>query len=164
MFFGLYAYFRGMDITLSIKKTDVYDEVAKTTSYVGLKQIDADDKLYDRVFTTDADRDLLERFWQEACNAVTDEFKQFIISQPGQTDNGIFTVDMSMPSSFDVNLVSSVEQSLFSFFINLITAKWFSISNKGDAEHYQQEALASGNEVRRKIFYRKKPQRVIPID
>ena len=105
-----------MDITLSIKKIDVYDEVAKTTSYVGLKKIDADDKLYDRVFTTDADRDLLERFWREACNAVTDEFKQFIISQPGQTDNGIFTVDMSMPSSFDMNLVSSVEQSLLSFF------------------------------------------------
>ena len=153
-----------MDITLSIKKIDVYDEVAKTTSYVGLKQIDADDKLYDRVFTTDADRDLLERFWREACNAVTDEFKQFIISQPGQTDNGIFTVDMSMPSSFDMNLVSSVEQSPLSFFINLITSKWFSISNKGDAEYYQQEALASGNEVRRKIFYRKKPQRVVPID
>ena len=146
-----------MDITLSIKKIDVYDEVAKTTSYVGLKKIDTDDKLYDRVFTTDADRDLLERFWREACNAVTDEFKQFIISQPGQTDNGIFTVDMSMPSSF-------VEQSLLSFFINLITSKWFSISNKGDAEYYQQETLASGNEVRRKIFYRKKPQRVVPID
>lgn len=126
--------------------------------------------MYDRVFTTDADRELLERFWREACSAVTDEFKQFIVSVDtptiNQEDNksGMYTVGMSMPSSFDVNLVSSVEQSLLSFFINLITAKWFSISNKGDAEHYQQEALASGNEVRRKIFYRKKPQRVIPID
>lgn len=153
-----------MDITLNIKKIDVYDEVAKTTSYVGLKQIDADEKMYDRVFTTDADRDLLERFWKEACSAVTDEFKQFIVSSPVQTEEDAFTVDMYMPSSFDINLVSSVEQSLCSFFINMITAKWFSISNKTEAEHYQKEAIASGDEVRRKIFYRKKPTRVIPID
>lgn len=153
-----------MDITLSIKKIDVYDEVAKTTSYVGLKQIDADEKMYERVFTTDADRDLLERFWKEACSAVTDEFKQFIVSSPLKTEEDAFTVDMSMPSSFDINLVSSVEQSLCTFFINTITAKWFSISSKTDAEHYQQEAIASGDEVRRKIFYRKKPTRVIPID
>lgn len=153
-----------MDITLKIKKIDVYDEVAKTTSYVGLKQIDADDKMYERVFTTDADRDLLERFWKEACSAVTDEFKQFIVSSPLQTEEDVFTVDMSMPSSFDINLVASVEQSLCSFFINMITAKWFSISSKNDAEHYQNEAIASGDEVRRKIFYRKKPKRVIPID
>lgn len=159
-----------MDITLNIKKAVVYDEVAKTTAYVGLKQMDNDSKTYDRVFTTDDDRDMLERFWRESCSSATDEFKQFIISVSTPANSQIidntevYTIEMSMPSSFDEKLVASVELSLMSYFINLITAKWFSISNRGDAEHYQQEASASGNEVRRKIFYRKKPQRIVPID
>lgn len=164
------SYFCGMDITLNIKKAAVYNEVAKTTSYVGLKLMDEDSKTYERVFTTDDDRDMLERFWRETCSSATDEFKQFIISvsNPENSqvidDTEIYTVEMSMPSSFDVKLVMSVEQSLMSYFVNSITAKWFCISNRKDAEYYQQEAVASGDEVRRKIFFRKKPKRIIPID
>lgn len=159
-----------MDIALNIKKSTVYIEVAKTTSYVGAKMMAENENAYSQVFTTDDDRDMLERFWKESCSSVTDEFKQFIQSVSPPTNgpaidyNEVFTVEMSMPSSFDERLVPSVEQSLTSFFVNLITAKWFSISNKGDAQYYQKEASAAGNEVRRKIYYRKKPQRIIPKD
>jgi hypothetical protein len=49
-----------IDIILTVNKEKVYEEVAKTTSYTGAKM---DDELaYDRIFTTDEDKSMLERF------------------------------------------------------------------------------------------------------
>ena len=42
---------------LSVKKEDVYNEVAKTTSYTGAKM--DDDAAYDRIFTTEDDLSLI---------------------------------------------------------------------------------------------------------
>lgn len=159
-----------MDISLKIKKATIYNEVAMITSYVGAKMMTENENAYSQVFTTDDDRDMLERFWKEACSSVTDEFKQFIKSvsppanDPINNHNEVFIIEMSMPSSFDEKLLPSIEQSLTSFFINFVTAKWFNISNKVDAKLYNEEAYYYKNEVRQKIYYRKKPRRNIPTD
>lgn len=158
-----------MQITLNIKKASVYDEIAKLTGYVGSKtDEDIVGKTYDRVFTTDDDKLLLERFWREACNSSTDEFKQFIssVSNPSNSqtvdETEVYNIVMNMPSSFDQNLSPSIESSLFSYFVNTIACKWFAISDKAQTEYYKTEALNNGNEVKRKIYYRKKPVRVVP--
>jgi len=158
-----------MAVTLNIKKASVYDEIAKLTGYVGSKtDEEIIGKTYDRVFTTDDDKLLLERFWREACNSSTDEFKQFIssVSNPSNSQTvdeaEVYNIVMNMPSSFDDNLSPSIESSLFSFFVNSIASKWFAISDKAQTEYYKSEAINNGNEVKRKIYYRKKPVRVIP--
>ncbi|WP_321331876.1 hypothetical protein [uncultured Bacteroides sp.] len=157
-----------MNITISIKKAAVYDEVSKLTGYVGSKTVEDTGKSYDRVFTTDDDKLMLERFWREACNSSTDEFKQFIssVSIPSNVqtidDAEVYEVVMDMPSSFDALLTSSIEGALNSYFVNMITSKWFAISNSQQMEFYRNEALSNGNEVKRKIYFRKKPIRIIP--
>jgi hypothetical protein len=149
-----------IEITLNIIKADVYKEVAKTTSYTGSKMMH-DDEAYDRIFTTDEDRQMLERFWTEACNGATEEFKQFIleVSDPTGTD---YEVTLELSSSFDKNLKSSIETSLFSYFVNSIISKWNKFANKGESESYATDADAAMLDVRSKIFFKKKPKRVVP--
>ena len=60
------------DIRISINRDEVYEEVAKTTAYIGGKSLDANGKsLYDQVFVTDADREMLEGYWNAAINDVS---------------------------------------------------------------------------------------------
>ena len=60
------------DIRISINRDKVYEEVAKTTAYIGGKNLDANGKsLYDQVFVTAADRDMLEGFWHDAIGDVS---------------------------------------------------------------------------------------------
>jgi hypothetical protein len=154
-------------ITLQVNKANVYDEVAKTTSYVGVKMKD-DETAYDRIFTTDDDRMMLERFWVEACNAATEEFKPFIISVSEQPEShGVelernYQVELELSSSFDTRLQGSIETSLFSFFVASIVAKWCKFTNKAETESYAKDATAAMLDVHSKIYYRKKPQRIIP--
>lgn len=157
-----------MDVVLNIKKAYVYDEVAKLTGYVGAKTIEDTGKAYDRVFTTDDDRLMLERFWREAVGAITDEIKRFITNVSTQ-DNAqtvdiseVWTANLEMPSNFDNNLIDSINDSLFSYAVNSIVSKWFAITNKEEADMYSGMAVNCGNEAKSKLYYRKKPKRVVP--
>ena len=157
-----------MDVVLNIKKAYVYDEVAKLTGYVGAKTIEDTGKAYDRVFTTDDDRLMLERFWREAVGAITDEIKRFITNVRTQANaqtvdiSEVWTANLEMPSNFDNNLIDSINDSLFSYAVNSIVSKWFAITNKEEADMYSGMAVNCGNEAKSKLYYRKKPKRVVP--
>ena len=158
-----------MDIEINVSKINVYDEVSKTSSYTGAK-MDDDGSAYMRIFTIDEDRIALERFWNEACNAVAGLLKPFVseiseIKESHDIDiSKDFSATLSMPNSFDKILVPSINTSLFSYFTNYIVGKWFEYVNKDDSSAYLQNAAAMLEDVRSKIYYRKKPRRIPPTE
>jgi len=153
-----------VNITLTVDKAAVYEEVAKTTSYIGQK-MDDDATAYDRIFTTDENQEVLERFWVEACNAATEQFKPFIITVSRNTEDGkedTFTVEMEMSSKYDINLTSGINTSLFSYFVSYIVARWNQFTNKKEVDTYVGDAASIMDDIMRKIYWRKKPVRVAP--
>lgn len=155
-------------VELNINKANVYVEVAKTSSYSGAKMIDENPNAYEKIFTTDEDRMLLERFWREACNQVTDLLKPFITAVSELSEShGIdisadYTATLSLSNSYDTNLTNSIESSLFSFCTNYIIAEWYKFTNKQEASSFAKEAAAMLLDVKAKIYFKKKPTRVAP--
>lgn len=155
------------EVNLSINKSSVYEEVAKTTSYTGAK-MEGDETAYDRIITTDDDRTMLERFWREACNAATEQLKPFVVSVSEQPEVNTlsmeqnYDVKLELSSSFDMSLRDSIETSLFSFFVAVIVSKWYKFTNKQETESYASDAVGMMDDVMRKIYYKKKPKRVKP--
>lgn len=152
------------NITLTVNKANVYTEVAKTTSYVGAK-LGSDEGAYERIFTTDADRMMLERFWVEASNLATSRFMEHLVSVSQHSEShGVelsqnYEIELNLSSSFNTELVNSISSSLFSFFVYYIIGKWFEFTNKSEADTYILEASAQMDSIIQKIYYRKKPQR-----
>lgn len=157
-----------MRITLTVNKANVYDEVAKASAYAGAKKMAEDATSYDRIFTTDEDRLLLERFWVETCNNTTNHLKQFVVSVKTQPiSHGIdlsrnYNVELDVSSAYDPVLTESVETSLYSYFVLAILAKWYALTNKVETEATALEAAASMNDVLQKIYHRKAPVRITP--
>lgn len=154
-----------IEVKLKICKRDVYEEVAKTTAYTGAKKVE-DEASYDRIFATDADRLMLERFWRESCNAVTDQLKEFITdvrSQPSISTmvdlDCNYEIKLSLSDLFDVTLTDSINSSLFSFFVESIISKWYLITNKEEAEAAATNAVGMLGDAVHKIYNRKKPTR-----
>lgn len=144
-----------IEITLNIEKEKVYTEVAKTTSYTGAKM--DDDDAYDRIFTTDEDRGMLERFWDECKNTVCNSMKKLLSSE--NEANGEFVLSLELSDAFDMALTKSMQRSLFSFFVMNITAKWYTFTNKEEATGYATEAATYLDDIMRKAFFKKKPVR-----
>lgn len=146
-----------MEITLSVNKTAVYNEVAQTTAYTGDK-MDKDETAYKRIFTTDEDQSELLRFWDEGKNTLCQGLKNFLPVE-SEDEEGKYSVTLDLSSSFDSGLQPSMERSLFSFFVMSITAKWFAYANKEEAASYASEAAAHLEDIMRKAYFKKKPTR-----
>ncbi|MFA6812975.1 MAG: hypothetical protein WCR45_07785 [Bacteroidaceae bacterium] len=155
-----------MDITLSVAKSAVMNEVAKQTSYIGMKITTADgSNAYDQVFTTNDDYSMLEKYWRESVNATTGNLRKFIktVSDTPPTssvDNTeVFSMVLNMPNRYDNSQTGTIQSSLFNYFVNSITAKWLGVAYKTDAEYYDKYASTNMIEILNKIFYKKPVQR-----
>ena len=143
------------DIVLTVNKEKVYEEVAQTTSYTGEKM--DDEHAYERIFTTDEDKSMLERFWNESKNTVCNSLKKILLSEIEAS--GEYQLSLGVSSSFDEALTESMNRSLFSFFVMSITAKWYTFTNKEEATGYATEAAIYMEDVMRKAFFKKRPIR-----
>ncbi|MBR4040825.1 MAG: hypothetical protein IKJ09_00725 [Bacteroidaceae bacterium] len=158
------------DVRIDINKTNVYNEVSKTSAYIGSKLMHVDAGSYSRLFVTDEDYLMLERFWCEACNVVTDLLKPFIVDVNGThaMSNSLqigdnYIVTLLLPDNYDNTLTSSIENSLHNFFVSAIIGKWFRLAaNKEESETYLTEAGKMLENVRRMLYHRRKPIRIRP--
>ena len=155
-----------MDITLSIPKSSVMNEVAKLTSYIGAKIITEDGgNAYDQVFTTNDDYAMLEKYWREAITATTGNLRKFIktisaVPQGSIVDKEeVFEITLKMPARYDDIQTGAIQSALFSYFVNSITSKWLSLTHKSEVELYDAYATANMKDILLKIFYKKPAQR-----
>lgn len=143
-------------LSIDISKDRVYEEVAQTTSYTGAK-MEGDSRAYDRIFTTDADRSQLERFWTESCASACGALKKYLADTDDSPTGYVMRLELS--ASYDDTLSDSIIKDMESFFVMNITGKWFSFSNKPEAGEYVSAAAGFLESVKRKACFKKKPRR-----
>lgn len=144
------------EIKLTVKKDDVWNEVAKTTSYTGDKMT-GDEDAYERILITDEDVKVFQRFWEEACAAANEQLKEMLASVSGIGEDYIVTLNVSR--AYDTTLNESVQAALRGYFIQIIVGRWYKFANKGEVESYFAAAAALIDDVLRKLYSRKRPQR-----
>lgn len=144
-------------LLLTVSREDVYSEVEKTTEYTGAKMMQADKGAHDRLSVTEADRELLSRFFDEAAGVVTDECKRFV--DEVTLDEAGYEARLSMSDSYDEHLSDSIRTSLRNFFVAAVIAKWCKIVGSDAGAAYSADATAAMLDVRSKIFNRKRPQK-----
>lgn len=144
-----------MQITIAINKDNIYEQVAQKTSWIGAKSAEAG--AYDRIFTTDEDKELLELYWTESKDTLLSDIKSLVDSN--SETNNIFTLTLNVSSRFKVALLSSIQSGIESYFENIIIAKWFSISYKTDVQSYATDAATYLDDVKKKLYYKDKPRR-----
>lgn len=145
-----------MEITLRINKEDVYEEVARTTEYTGAKM--DDEHAYEVISTTEEDKAMLDRFWNECKNTVTNSLKKVLVSEI-ETEKGEYALTLGLSAAFDESLTESMRRSLYSFFVMSITAKWYTFTNKSEATGYATEAATYIEDIMRKAFFKRRPTR-----
>lgn len=89
-----------MEITLSISKEDVMQEVAITTAYTGGK-MDNDENALHRISTVDEDENHLERFWEESRADICQELIGLVTFEGMVSDSVIKPIDPTPITPFD---------------------------------------------------------------
>lgn len=144
---------------INISKSEVFEEVAKTTAYIGAKKVEGSGAAYDRIFTTSEDKEMLERFWQETSDVVTNELSTFLSGVPSTSTS--YDVDLVMSDRFDTSLSNSLNSSIYSYFVNSILSKWCDITDKENVKEYADKAGVLLVNINDMLFFKKKPTRKI---
>ena len=147
------------EFALSVSKGDVWDEVAKTTAYLGDKLVVAEggDDAYDRVLLTDANREDLQRFWEEAVAHANVRLRELLLR--AEAPSGDYVVVLDVSDAYERALDVSVLSLLRSYFVLAIVARWCGFADRDDAEGFAGEAEALLEDVRRKLYTRRRPRR-----
>lgn len=147
------------NLSISITKSSIYEEVAKTTAYLGAKnKLDDGKSAFDQIFVTDADLAMIERFYNESKDALLNLLKRFMPTIGSSTDGNI-NWTLSMPSRFDTNMSDSITSSATSFIVNSIVAKWCEITANDKVKEYADNASALLLDIKDKVFNKTKPTR-----
>lgn len=142
-------------LTLSIEKSNIYNEVAKTTSYIGAKADDAQ-IMYDRVFTTDDDKALLERYYNEALSTLLNALKRVCVI----TDKTLSTnIEITASGHADGTLLKTLDSTIQFYLVNYIVAKWSEVANKAEVDRYSATAASLLKDIVDKVFYKVRPTR-----
>lgn len=149
-----------MMITIQITKSDVMDEVARTAAYMGARKSEGSDGSYDRVSITDGDREMLERYWNEANGLLAGLFKRFMECEQPTSDNGDHIYKLCMSSRYNDNLTSEIRANSNSFVVNYLVGHWCEQIGKGDWKNYIDNATSLLEDVKGKLFYKRKPTRI----
>lgn len=147
------------DIRISINRDKVYEEVAKTTAYIGGKNLDANGKsLYDQVFVTAADREMLEGFWHDAIGDVSAALESVLVTEKSDSDEKE-TFGLRVSSLFKGSLAKTLESTAFSYVVNKIVAEWCLLVYKDKANEYLSKENALLDKMDALLYMRKRPTR-----
>lgn len=142
---------RMKSVYIEISRADVYEEVKKTTSYASSK-VQGDSNAYERTFVKDADEEMLERFFYEACTTVTNALKAFV-TEDALTSYG-YNVTLTMPETYNEQLTSSLEKSIESYLELSILVSWYLMAQPDKVETTAASATAMLDDIRRKVYHR----------
>lgn len=145
------------DILIPIDKIEIYEEVSKVTAYIGGKNVDANGKsLYDQVFVTDADKEMIDSFFSSATSNVATALEH-TVKDVKVSDNGV-SLTLRMPSNFNTAMEKPLTDSITDYIVNSIVAAWCAITKK-DEESYATKASVLLQQVNAMQYLRQKPKR-----
>ncbi len=141
-------------IVLNISRQKVWDEVAKTASYIGAKREVPD--MYRRFLLTESAALDWQRFFEETASMTAIKLHKFLSAFTNDA-NG-FSATLSLPDNFDDSLVESISTSIYSCFVSNIVGCWLRLIGE-DPTSYFSDAIASIDNAILMLYRRKRPSR-----
>ena len=146
-----------MSVTVTITKSNVLAEAAKTTAYEG-----AHAGAFDNVFIKEQDQAMLDRYWIEAATMATEVMKEFIQSLTTPTSGDASTnyvATLVLPANSDSTLNDAISNSVYQHFCNYMVGKWLEMLCIEKESKYLESSASNLAECKEKIYYRKAPTR-----
>ena len=144
-----------MGIQTSINKSDIFNEVAKLTSYIGDKS--QGEGVYDRVRTTDENEEILEEFFKVALQDVLVTLREYVGTTYSTANEVGFVFNVG--SNYDATLVGRLADSIRGSIINSIVSHWFCLIDIENAKLYADKSAKELENALLIINNRKRPKR-----
>ena len=146
------------NITISIKQSDVFNDVQKLSSYEGAKKSTPEQNVYKNVLITEPQKEMLHPLFIECVNDIKIPVIKYM-ADFSVGDDGLLTITMHVPDNFDDAAENPIMSSMYAYLTNAVSSKWFVITLPGIAEYYASKAASAIKDVAMLINRRKRPDK-----
>lgn len=145
-------------VTITVRKAAVLDDLGIASAYVGARRKD-DDAAYGRVAVVDADEDMLLRLFGEAAAMATHAMREWVKSAAIDEATHDYTATLEVADGYDDDLTGDANGMLASYFKHFILAKWYAMTDEDNVKAASEEATAMLDGVVATLYHRKRPTR-----
>lgn len=147
------------EFSLSVSRSRLYSEVARTTAYLGVKQAPADKpgEHFDRLAVIEGDKALLDRFSNEAALALVEHIKG-CVAAINLAEEAI-SLSLSLSDGYDTCLTVSVAGNFEAYMAAFVTSHWLRLTLPEKEEGWRAEAQRLLTEISAALYHRTPPRR-----
>lgn len=139
------------EITITLQKESVYNEVGKITDYAASKMAEPSDDARDRIVMGDEDMEDLSRLWDECTLAVVEKLKGMV----RETSENELT--LAVGPGFNTNLTNDVTGLIQLYYVYYIAGSWFCFVSKEESASYLTQAATYLSAAERLLLSRQRP-------
>lgn len=147
------------EFSLTVSRSRLYGDVARTTAYLGVKQAPTDHpgEHFDRLAVIDGDKALLDRLSNEAALALVERIKSCVAA----IDLGeeVITVSLSLSDAYDSCLTVSVTGNFEAYMAAFVTARWLRLTLPEKEGVWVAESQRLLTEISAALHHRNPPRR-----
>lgn len=154
------------NIILSTLYSSVFEDVMRTTSYLGAKEalgLDDDSvpgpgRTFDRVAVMEADLSIIRRFAFDAACAIGKRLRGVLTGTEQSVDE--VKLHLAVSDSFDDGLSENLLSNYSAYITAAVTARWLRLAHPAKESKWETEAAMLADEISGIIFYRLPPKRL----
>ena len=150
-------------IKLYVMAASLYNEVERTTAYLGAKQATAEDagRHFDRVAAVADDRPMLRLYSTEALSALAEKLKGIVaaIATDPEEGSGELSLTLNLSESYDPCLTPSAQAGFRAYMSAAVIARWLRLVNPEKEGVWQGEAQRLLTEITATLYHRNPPKR-----
>lgn len=129
-----------MKVNFNIDKAKVYEEVAKSTAYVG-----ALNDAYEKVSTVDANEEILSSFAEVAINDILCALGAY---KPVANE---LSIEVEMPQEYDTTKTEIITRLIFEYIVSVVVWKWLFLVFPEKAIMWEQKAEVAMRKIKTNI-------------
>lgn len=153
-----------IQLKLSLAASSLYEEVERTTAYLGAKQAPPDNpgNHFDRLTALPDDRPMLRGYATEALSTLAEKLKGIVTAIDPDSDNeegAIISLTLNLSASYDSCLTPSVEACFRSYMGAFVTSRWLRLVMPEKEEVWKEEAQRLLTEITATLYHRNPPKR-----
>ncbi len=142
-------------ITVAVKRTDVFDEVALSSSYRAVKAMEGAGG--ERLVLTGNDRRLAHNFFDDCVARALTSLRPFVKGVVNNNDQ--LELDLETGDGWSLSLQPAIERHLRNYLAKGILGRWLETAGEAFSASAFEESDRELNELVATLYYREAPQR-----
>lgn len=145
---------------IDIDEDKIFTSVSMVTSYIGANAVSEQDiNAYDRIFTTDENKEILQTAFHLAVAECVEMLYPYTKQEISDTEKETGSIQLRLPLGFSSSTLELIQVLVKEYIIYYIVTQWLMLVDPNRAQVYAEKYLYAKQKIQTALLSRTRPPR-----